>query len=178
MEKKHLPVLVLVVIVLVAVGIILAKNSRQPTSQYRLPVAATFERATYTVDGVARVLPKPDGEPPFDSPYIYGNETIGDLNKDGKTDVVFLIAKKTDMGTTFYLATALGIDGGYVGSQTLVLGTDLKMDAITIDGEGMITLSYTDPAEPSGTQMRVLYFAPEAMMFGDASDRISPVSDK
>lgn len=85
----------------------------------------------------------------------FGNEARGDINRDGVSDVSFLITHEPGgSGTFFYLVGALQQrDGSYKGSQAMLIG-DRIAPQTTEYRNGLIIINYADrgPGEPFTTR--------------------------
>lgn len=84
----------------------------------------------------------------------FGNELRLDVNGDGKEDTVFLMTESTGgSGTFFYVVAALNKDGGYVGTNGVLLG-DRIAPQTTEFKNGEIVVNYADrnPGEPMTTK--------------------------
>lgn len=79
----------------------------------------------------------------------FGNEARGDLNQDGREDVVFLLTQSTSgTGIFYYVVAALNTPAGYIGSQGLLLGdriapqtTEMSKEA---GKESVVIVNYAD----------------------------------
>jgi hypothetical protein len=81
----------------------------------------------------------------------FGNEAKGDLNGDGKDDVVFLLTNNPGgSGTFFYAVAALSSANSYVGSNAILLGDRISPQSTEIRSDGVIVVNYADrgPNEP------------------------------
>lgn len=124
-------------------------------------VLPDYKNATYLIEG--SFIPLTDGI--FEAEIApglatkittryFGNEAIGDLNNDGKSDVAFLLTQDTGgSGTFFYIVVALQTTSGTEGSNAILLGDRIAPQNTTIEN-GRITVNYADrnPGEPFTTQ--------------------------
>lgn len=85
----------------------------------------------------------------------FGNEARGDINRDGVSDISFLITHEPGgSGTFFYLVGAIKQrDGSYKGSQAMLIG-DRIAPQTTEYRNGLILINYADrgPGEPFTTR--------------------------
>lgn len=80
----------------------------------------------------------------------FGNELRTDINGDGKEDTVFIVTETTGgSGTFFYVVAALNKDGGYIGTNGILLG-DRIAPQTTEWRNDEIVINYADrnPGEP------------------------------
>jgi hypothetical protein len=88
---------------------------------------------------------------------IFGNESYGDLNGDGLTDVTFTLVEDTGgTGSFYYVAAALRGKDGYVGTNAVFLGDRIYPQSIEVH-EGQVIVNYADrrPNEPFTAQPTV-----------------------
>ena len=120
-----------------------------------------YKNATYLIegsfitltDGIFEMEAAPGSATKITTRY-FGNEAIGDLNKDGKNDIAFLLTQSTGgSGTFFYLVAALQTTSGVEGTNAIFLGDRIAPQNTTIQN-GIITVNYADrnPGEPFTTQ--------------------------
>ena len=77
----------------------------------------------------------------------FGNEARGDLNADGREDVVFILTQEPGgSGTFFYAAAALDSDRGFVGSHAVLLGDRIAPQSLAIQPNGTIVVEYRERA--------------------------------
>lgn len=105
----------------------------------------------------------------------FGNEARGDINRDGVSDVSFLITHEPGgSGTFFYLVGALQQrDGSYKGSQAMLIG-DRIAPQTTEYRNGLIIVNYAerrplDPMTAQPSMARSLYakYDPASNDFGE-----------
>lgn len=104
------------------------------------------------VNGSAK-MPAAPGSNEMVTYTYFGNEAHGDLDGNGSEDIVFLLTQSgAGSGTFFYVAAALNIDNGYVGTNAVLLGDRIAPQSTTIEDE-MAVVNYQDrlPSEPFTT---------------------------
>ncbi len=87
----------------------------------------------------------------------FGNEAQGDLDNDGDEDVAFiLIQNGGGSGTFVYVVAALKSEGGYVGTNGILLGDRISPQTTAIEN-GVVIVNYADrrPDEPMATKPSV-----------------------
>lgn len=118
--------------------------------------AKDARNAMYKIDGTEVTLedglsavPLAGAEATTTTRY-FGNEAKGDLNGDGKDDVVFVLTQSTGgSGTFYYAAVALRTDTGYVGSNALFLGDRIAPQTTEIrNGEVIVNYAVRAEGEP------------------------------
>jgi heat shock protein HslJ len=98
------------------------------------------------VDGVAEEPAAPGAAARILTRY-FGNEARGDLNGDGREDVVFLLTQETGgSGTFYYAVAALASERGLVGSQAVLLGDRIAPQTTELQPGGVIVVTYADRA--------------------------------
>jgi len=125
-----------------------------------VPVAATYKSASYQVEGASVVLMGGVATSTSSETSVvtttryFGNEALGDLNGDGKTDVSFLISQNTGgSGTFYYVVASLKTDEGYTGTNAVFLGDRIAPQSSSIKA-GTIIVNYGDrnPGESMTTK--------------------------
>jgi heat shock protein HslJ len=117
-----------------------------PRSDYKNTEYSIAGRTIWLVDGVAEVAAAPGSATKVVTRY-FGNEVFGDLNGDGREDVLFLLTQETGgSGTFFYAVAALNLERGYVGSDGLLLGDRIAPQATALRPDGVVVVSYADRA--------------------------------
>jgi putative hemolysin len=119
--------------------------------------AATPKDATYQIEGnpvtLVNGLSEVEAAPGSASKTVtryFGNEATGDLDGDGQPDVAFLLTQESGgSGTFFYVVAALQTEGGYVGTNAILLGDRIAPQSTTIQ-DGTIVVNYAErkPGEP------------------------------
>jgi hypothetical protein len=125
-----------------------------------------YKEATFRISGQEVTLGT--------SVRYFGNEVAADLNKDGVDDIAFLITQENGgSGTFFYLVGAIRENGGYRGTQAMLIG-DRIAPQTTEFRDGLILINYAErrPGEPFTTPPsvgRTLYakYDPIKMDFGE-----------
>jgi hypothetical protein len=93
------------------------------------------------VDGYAESELAPGSASKLITRY-FGNEAMGDLNGDGKEDVVFLITQETGGSGVFYhVVVALGTNVGYSGLNGIFIGDRIAPQSTEIK-DGKVFLNY------------------------------------
>ncbi len=156
-----------------------------PKSQELGNIGADVRDATFMFDdkpitlkdGVASEEIVPGGQSMAVTKY-FGNEAKGDLNGDGREDVVLLLTRTMGgSGTFYYVAVALATDGGYVGSEAYLIGDRIAPQSTNIDRNGVILVNYADRKQgqpfsvpPSEGKTLRLKLDPETMRFAIVAD--------
>ena len=115
------------------------------------PIMQSVKNNAYIVDGKSVTLVNGLSEteivPGSTSKTItkyFGNEKIGDVNGDGKDDVVFLLTQENGgSGTFYYVATLLSDGDDYKGTNAILLGDRIAPQTTEIN-DGVITINYAD----------------------------------
>jgi heat shock protein HslJ len=103
-------------------------------------------RPVLLVDGVAEEPAAPGSAARIVTRY-FGNEVRGDLNGDGREDVVFLLTQESGgSGTFYYAAAALDSPQGLVGSQAVFLGDRIAPQTTELRADGVIVVNLADRA--------------------------------
>jgi len=108
------------------------------------------------VNGVSEIEAAPGSAAKIVTRY-FGNEVFGDLNGDGKEDAAFLITQDGGgSGTFFYVVAALQNEGGYQGTNAILLGDRIAPQSTQIEN-GSIVVNYAvrKPGEPFSAQPSV-----------------------
>lgn len=103
------------------------------------------------VDGASQMLVT-SGSAEKKVTRYFGNEAIGDLNNDSKSDVVFLVKQETGgSGVFYYVVVALRDAGGFSVTNAVLLGDRIAPQTTAIvAGSGDIQVNYAErlPEEP------------------------------
>lgn len=144
--------------------------------------SADYKNATYIIDGKPVTLieghAKAAAEPGAATNVVtdyFGNETMLDLDNDGREDVVFLLTQQTGgSGIFYYVVVALHTADGYVGSHGLLLGDRIAPQTIEKGKGYVVVVNYADRAltdsftvVPSIGKSIYLLFDPIIMQFGE-----------
>ena len=88
---------------------------------------------------------------------VFGQPVFGDLNEDGNEDAaLFLMHQPGGSGTFYYVAVALNVNGGFRGTNAVLLGDRIDPQIIEIR-DGVVIANYADrrPEESMSTQPSV-----------------------
>lgn len=104
----------------------------------------------------------------------FGNEVRGDIDGDSDEDIAFLITQNSGgSGTFFYLVAALSEDGGYRGTQAVLIG-DRVAPQTTEFRDGRLIVNYAErrpdepmTAEPSMGKSLYLKYDAASNSFGE-----------
>ncbi len=154
-------------------GVIAFANATLVTDQRE--TALTPQSATYTIDEKAFTLS--NGSVEIDTTpdsvtkhvvSVFGEPTFGDIDGDGDNDAaVILVSEPGGSGTFYYAAIAVNQDGGYIGTDSILLGDRIAPQTVTIEDKKAV-FNYVDrkPGEafaeqPSVGKSLYLQFDPE-----------------
>lgn len=139
-------------------------------------------------DGIAKSEAMPGSASKIVTRY-FRNEAKGDLNGDGREDVVFLLTQETGgSGTFYYAVAALNTERGYVGSDAFLLGDRIAPYTTEFSREAgkdrVIIVNYADraPGEDFSVQPSVgksiwILLDPETMQFGEVVQNFEGEAD-
>lgn len=124
--------------------------------------AADLRNRTYVIDGSevtlrdghAEVAAAPGSASLIQTEY-FGNEAVGDVNRDGEDDVVFLVSQSTGgTGLFYYVIAALKTPDGYQTTNAFLIRGDRIAPQSTEIHSGEIHVNYAErrPDEPMTTQ--------------------------
>lgn len=84
----------------------------------------------------------------------FGNELRIDIDGDNKEDTAFLLTTNTSgTGTFYYLVVALNKDGGYIGTNGVLLGDRIAPQTTEFrNGEIVVNYAERKPGEPMTTK--------------------------
>jgi heat shock protein HslJ len=117
-----------------------------PRSDHKNTEYTIAGRTIWLVDGVAEVAAAPGSAARVVTRY-FGNEVLGDMNADGREDVVFLLTQETGgSGMFFYAVAALNLERGYVGSEGTLLGDRIAPQTTALRPDGIVEVTYADRA--------------------------------
>jgi hypothetical protein len=75
---------------------------------------------------------------------VFGQPVFGDLNEDGNEDAaLFLVHQPGGSGTFYYIAAALNANGGFRGTNAVLLGDRIAPQTIEIR-DGVVIANYAD----------------------------------
>jgi heat shock protein HslJ len=115
----------------------------------------------------------------------FGADARGDLNGDGKEDVVFVLTQETSgTGVFYYVVAALAAESGYRGSNGLLLGDRIAPESTQIGADDIVIVSYADrapgdsfAAAPSVAKSIRLRFDPDSLEFGEVAEGFEGEAD-
>lgn len=121
------------------------------------PAAESPKNASYEIEGrsvglangVSEVEAAPGSVSKITTRY-FGNEATGDLNGDGTPDVAFLLTQNSGgSGTFYYAVVAVKTNGGYRGTNAVLLGDRVAPQTTQIQS-GRLIVNYAErkPGEP------------------------------
>lgn len=131
-------------------------------SNQSMSIAERAKNASYEVEGVQVqftrglsrvVLPTKNGSAEFMETRYFGNNASGDLNNDGKEDMVFVLTHSTGGTGVFYYAAALVSDeSGYHGTNAVFMGDRIAPQSTDIrDGKADVNYADRGVKEPMTT---------------------------
>jgi heat shock protein HslJ len=141
-------------------------------------------RRIHLVDGLSEIEAAPGSAAKIVTRY-FGNELRKDLNGDGREDVAFLLTQETGgTGTFFYVVAALATDGGYQGSQGVLLGDRIAPQTTESGRDRIVIVNYTDrapgepfTAAPSTAKSIWLLLDPATLQFGEVAQNFAGEAD-
>lgn len=97
------------------------------------------------VDGTSEIIITPGSAEKVVTRY-FGNEAIGDLNNDKKSDVAFLVTQETGgSGVFYYVVVALREVDGYTITNAVLLGDRIAPQSTSITPEsGEIQINFAE----------------------------------
>ncbi|MFZ2763750.1 MAG: hypothetical protein WAX80_01790 [Minisyncoccia bacterium] len=146
------------VTIIVLVILFFALNSYIYKEKQGEGLAQDFKEVTFSIsgvpvtleDGVAEVKTSLGGDEMTTVRY-FGNEAVQDIDGDGEDDMVFLITQDVSAGNKyFFLVGALKREGGYIGSQAVLIGDRIAPQTTEADEGRSVVVNYADraPGEP------------------------------
>lgn len=125
-------------------------SGSKPAAAPTTALAKDFKNATYIIDGKSITLSNGTAVAGGVTTKIFGNEAVGDLNKDGIPDVAFLVTQSgSGSGTFYYVVAALKSNNGYRGTNGILIGDRIAPQQTDIDKSEVI-VNFADrlPNEP------------------------------
>jgi heat shock protein HslJ len=127
-----------------------AASAAAPRADHKNLEYSIGGRGFRLVDGVAEAPAAPGSAARIVTRY-FGNEARGDLNGDGREDIAFLLTHEPGgSGTFFYVAAALDLPSGLVGTEALLLGDRIAPQSTELRPDGTIVVSYAERAPGEG----------------------------
>ena len=141
-------------------------------------------RRIHLVDGVSEIEALPGSATRIATRY-FGNEVRKDLDGDGREDVAVLLTQETGgTGTFYYIVAAVASDGGYRGSQGLLLGDRIAPIDAESGRDRIVVVNYADRApgdpftvEPSVGKSLWLLLNPATLQFGEVAQDFAGEAD-
>lgn len=166
-------------IVILAIGILaalfFALNAYIYSEKQGDGLPQDFKEVTFTIsgepvslmDGTAQVRTTLGGDALTTITY-FGNEVSHDVDGDGTQDMVFLVTQETEAGNEyFYLVAALKRSDGYIGSQAVLVGDQIKPQSTDV-GEGRsVIVNYVEEVRPTMGKSLYLLLDAETLEFGE-----------
>jgi heat shock protein HslJ len=176
--------LMVAVLACVVSGCIARDEGSSASTDHRNAEYQIDDRRVTLVDGRAETPAAPGSATTIVTSY-FGNDARGDLNGDGRDDVVFLLTQEPGgSGTFYYVVAALAAENRYVGSRALLLGDRIAPQSVAIDPNGIITVSYADraPGEsfatpPSTAKSIRVKLDTESLQFGEVAQDFEGEAD-
>jgi len=166
-------------------GVPPTENPASGMSQDSKDVTFTISGKEVTLRNNISEVPAAEGSASMVTTKYFGNEVSHDVDGDGVEDRVFLVTQNSGgSGTFYYVVAALKKEGGYVGSEAVLLG-DRIAPQTTEKGPGRsVIVNYAErkpgepmTAEPSvGKSMRLL-LDPATLQFGEVMQNFEGEAD-
>jgi hypothetical protein len=118
------------------------------------PFAGDAKNATYTVKGSSIALRNGAAAVGGGEVSLTEAGLELDLNDDGVTDRVVVLAKSSDTSTTMYLAALLSDGGQYTAVPAVSLGHELVVKSLATGERGTIQVHLLVPDEKAQDKMR------------------------
>lgn len=176
----------LFILVLLLVGFVFFKSKTVKV------VNGDYLNTTYKIDGQEIKLVngkfEMESAPGSSSKTVvryFGNEVRSDLDDDGREDVAFILTEQTGgSGTFYYLVAALNKEGGFVGSDSVLLGDRIAPQSTSMGKGNVIVVNYAvrKPEEsfavaPSIGKSMWLLLDPGTMQFGEVAQNFEGEAD-
>jgi heat shock protein HslJ len=184
-NKKMNKKIIYLILALLAVAVLftIIFKQKQGTVYAKDPYNASYViegKSVHLVDGVAEV-----GSGPSSSKTVtryFGTEARGDVNGDGREDVVFVITQQgPGTGTFYYVVAGLNDEKGYHGTSGYLLGDRIVPQSTVVTG-GHVVANYLDrpsdeplTVQPTLRKSKTVFLDPKTLVFGDAAQpTVSP----
>ena len=137
--KRHIVIFIVVVVALL--GLFILYKNVFLKDDYK-NISYNIENINIKLkDGLAKTEVATDSSAKMTTMY-FGNEAKGDLNGDGKEDIVFLLTQNNGgSGTFYYVVAAIKTSKGYVGTNAIFLGDRIAPQSTEILN-GLIAVNY------------------------------------
>lgn len=159
---------VAVLIALCAFGLLFLKPVAEVPSDFKEVMFSISGVSVALENGMATAVTSLGGDAETTIRY-FGNEMAQDLDGDGVDDIVFLVTQEVATRETyFFLVGALKRDGGYLGTEAVLIGKDIAPQT-TEKGEGrQVVVNYAERAgEVSIGRSLYLLLDVERLQFGE-----------
>ncbi len=179
--------ILLVVLVLLLASLLILKDEKS------IEVSGNgYLNTTYKIDGqeVRLVNGKSEKElaPGSASKVItqyFGNEVKSDLDDDGREDIAFILTQQTGgSGTFYYLVAALNKEGGFIGSDAVLLGDRVAPQSTNMGKGNILIVNYADRkagesfvVQPNEGKSMWLLLDPKTMQFGEVAKNFEGEAD-
>lgn len=159
--KKNIQIMIIVFIAIIGIGgyLFFTKNSDSVIVSDVVNEQFKFngKQMSFVIDGRTIQLENGEAEteiaPGSASKIVtkyFGNESFGDIDEDGRTDVAFLVTQNSGgTGTFYYVVVAVQNDTGYRTTNSILLGDRIAPQTIEFkEGEFVINYVTRAPGEP------------------------------
>lgn len=185
MNKTKLVVGIVIVLV-IGGGVVYFVNNPKTTTPPPLstqePTIADAKNATFTVEGTpvtllngtSEVAAAPGSASTIGTHY-FGNEAQGDLNRDGRKDLAFLITQESGgTGVFYYAVVLLTTPQGFKATNAFRIGDRIAPQSTEInESAGEVRVNYADrkpgeamAAEPTVGATLLLKVTPDGVLEG------------
>jgi heat shock protein HslJ len=155
-DMKNSKVILTALLVIALTGVYSCSRNKEqgdgtPNVENSSPENATFfiDGQRYTlVDGLAELEVAP-GSASKNLVSMFDEPQFGDMNRDGDDDALVILALTTGGSATFYYAAiAANVDGKYIGSDAILLGDRIDLQAHYVQNErGVVNYAVRNPGE-------------------------------